>query len=1255
MPRTILSWRRTRARLLVPMAATALLVGAGAATAPATTGPAVDATTGAATSATGSAATGHTYQLTLLTGDVVVLHVAPDGRQAAWAQTNATARAPRFVERDGHVLALPDEAVPYVQDGVVDERLFDLTYLAESGYHDLARTDLPLVVAAPDGPGIRSVPEAPSGTRAERPLASIGALAVSAAKDDVRSVWEDVVAGEVGRVWLNGRVEATLDESVPQIGAPVAWEQGLDGTGSTVAVLDTGWDPAHPDLEGQVAGARNFTEDADPEGQTAVDRQGHGTHVAATVAGTGAASGGIHRGVAPGADLLIGKVLGDDGSGYEDWIIAGMEWAVAQGADVVSMSLGTDWASDGTDPMSLAADRLSAESDALFVIAAGNAGPAEGTVGSPGAATSALTVGAVDKQDRAAAFSSRGPRVGDGAVKPEVVAPGVGIVAARAAGTSLGNLLDEHYTSLNGTSMATPHVAGAAAILAQQHPDWDDEQLKQRLVSSSLPLDDEPVSFRGAGRVDVAAAVGETVTVDQGVVDFGQLAMDAPAVSRTLTYHNPTDRRVTLRISADVTRPGGSGHGRPAMRVRNPVLSIPPGGSASTRVEVSAEASTGGSYSGQIVAQDPRDRDTAVHSVTTFSIERPVHTVTVNATGHDGAAATGPVDLWNIETGESVRRFMRDGTVIAEVPEGDYTVVTAIETEGPDLATDSVVLAAEPELRVDGDLVLAYDGRDGEPLEAVTPRDGADNGFDVIWERRVGELSIRETIAQSWGGTDLYAIESDPVRTGTFEVTTAWLRTQPLLELSLDGEHLPDPRPATPSDPYTGSASLPVADAGTGTAAEFAAVDAQGAVVLVTRRGDSAEATEQLELAAAAGAALVVLVDSGPGPWLPSFWTAPLPAYAVDREVGARLRAALAADPGLELDVTGRSDAEYAYHLVHTEDGLPDGVTYEPDHDQLATVESEYRQVSERQGTREGWIPFTGTTSFGTTLGLQRNGPVRRTEYLSTDGVEWQRFGQPHQEFLNMYWTWSAIEPYAPGSTGEQVWWGPLTAPGMPALTGSEEYGLPAARFRDAIRVSVPQYLYGPSTYGFIQEQMGDTSELVLRRDGVEVGRAAWSEAQFTVPGAAGDFELSLTTTRGPGNFSDLSTRTETTWGFRSARPESSVREVLPLIQLAFGLETGLYNEVPAGTAYPLVIRPTYPAGADGPGGFTATAEVSFDDGVSWRPVPVAPSGDDVLTAQVPASDGGFASVRVSVTDAAGTTVRQEVDRAWRIGTTDPE
>ncbi|MFD1326283.1 S8 family serine peptidase, partial [Micromonospora sonneratiae] len=163
------------------------------------------------------------------------------------------------------------------------------------------------------------------------------------------------------------------------------------------------------------------------------------------------------------------------------------------------------------DPLEQAVNTLTAQTGTLFVIAAGNDG-GEGTVGSPGSADAALTVGAVDRDDELAEFSSRGPRVGDEAIKPDVTAPGVDIVAARASGTEMGEPVGDSYVTSSGTSMATPHVAGAVALLAQQHPTWKADQLKATLVGSAKPNPGLTAFEQGAGRVDVARAITQTVT-----------------------------------------------------------------------------------------------------------------------------------------------------------------------------------------------------------------------------------------------------------------------------------------------------------------------------------------------------------------------------------------------------------------------------------------------------------------------------------------------------------------------------------------------------------------------------------------------------------------------------------------------------------------------------------------------------------------------------------------------------------------------
>src|SRR4051812_21353862 len=404
-----------------------------------------------------------TVAVTLVTGDVVRLSTYADGRQSAAIDRGPISGHKDFqtVQHDGDVFVFPEVAAPYIQSGKLDQRLFNVTQLAAK-----YAGDLPLILEYQTDTSNLKATESllaqpvPNGARKVRNLASAGSVAVKVPGGRASTFWEavdddrpavaaakaaPVLDRKLKRIWLDARATASLDVSVLQIGAPAAWQAGFDGTGMTVAVLDTGIDPTHPDFAGRIAEMKNFSTTAD-----AVDHNGHGTHVASTIAGTGAASGGKYKGVAPGARLLVGKVLGDDGSGADSGIIAGMEWAAAH-ARVVSMSLGGT-ATDGGDPMSEAVDRLSAQYGALFVIAAGNAGPSAGTLASPGTADSALTVGAVDKSDAMAGFSSRGPRLGNRAVKPEITAPGVNIAAAHAAGTFPGQIpADAKYVGMSGT------------------------------------------------------------------------------------------------------------------------------------------------------------------------------------------------------------------------------------------------------------------------------------------------------------------------------------------------------------------------------------------------------------------------------------------------------------------------------------------------------------------------------------------------------------------------------------------------------------------------------------------------------------------------------------------------------------------------------------------------------------------------------------------------------------------------------------
>ena len=363
----------------------------------------------------------------------------------------------------------------------------------------------------------------------------------------------------VKRVVADLSVHALADSAnITVINAPKVWSTlGSRGKGVTVAIIDTGIDYMHPALGGgfgpgfKVIGGWDFVNnDADP-----FDDAGHGTHVAGIVAGQADAINGVSpaiTGVAPEVSLVAYKVLGANGSGNDSNIIAAIERAAdpngdgntVDHVDVANMSLGGSGNPD--DPMSTAVDNATI-AGITFCIAAGNSGnngSAFHTIGSPGTARSAITVGASDLTDHITGFSSRGPNMKNIAIKPDVVAPGLSIISSYP-----GN----RYASLSGTSMASPHVAGAAALLKSLHHDWSPAQIKLALMNNTTLVQDD-IMATGAGRIDAYAAATGNLVVDPPSVSLGLAPIETTNWTATRTLHltNRGSQSVTYNIKSNV-------------------------------------------------------------------------------------------------------------------------------------------------------------------------------------------------------------------------------------------------------------------------------------------------------------------------------------------------------------------------------------------------------------------------------------------------------------------------------------------------------------------------------------------------------------------------------------------------------------------------------------------------------------------------------------------------------------------------------
>jgi subtilisin family serine protease len=658
--------------------------------------------------------------ITLITGDRISVH----GSDVSPLPTPGRAGTAFHVYRAfGHTYVVPLDAAAGVASGRLDRRLFDVTALQQFGYGTTA--DIPLIVTG-----------TVSGVTA-RALPSLTANAVTVTKGQAWAQLKDSAA----TVWLDGKRQVSLDESVPQIGAPTAWQAGFTGKGVTVAVLDTGIDATHPDFAGRIADARDFTSDNSTD-----DTIGHGTHVASTVAGSGAASNGKYRGVAPDATLVVGKVC-QEGGCPDSAIIAGMEWATKEKkAQVVNMSLGGVDTPD-IDPLEEAVNRLTAETGALFVVAAGNEVNGYNQVSSPSTADAALSVGAVDKKDVEAPYSNVGPRLGDGGVKPDIAAPGTDITAARAANSGLPST-DGPYTTASGTSMATPHVTGAAALLLQGNKNWHAADVKSALVSSAQPTAQASIFVEGDGRVDVARAIKQDVVSETASVNFGAQQWphtDDQPVDRTVTYHNAGATSVTLDLATTAA----------TFSLAQKQIVVPAGGDATVTVTSDTRTGPTGTLAGRLVATGG---DVRISTPLTANSEPESYNLTLHQIGRDGApAAITMMSLLGMDALSVEFPSAPSGTITIRKPKGNYILDSLV------LKDNDVAHLTQPLVKLDHDTTITLDARQAQLVQPTVRGVDADVALSDVglgrqFDSPQGRVEFDSGVVQNGIGHDLFTL-----------------------------------------------------------------------------------------------------------------------------------------------------------------------------------------------------------------------------------------------------------------------------------------------------------------------------------------------------------------------------------------------------------------------------------------------------------------------------------------------------------------
>ncbi|UIX30180.1 S8 family peptidase [Streptomyces sp. GQFP] len=1173
--------------------------------------------------------------VTLITGDTVSLTTGADGKNAVDVRRGTGREAATFLssEKNGEVSVLPTDAIPLIQAGRLDPALFNVTQLVKQGYSDARTGATPVIATYSKGSAT------PEGARRTLALPGIDGAALSAKKSS--AFWTDIAPalgteptakaakqlGEgIDKLWLDAQVKASLDVSVPQIGAPEVWQAGYDGKGVKVAVLDTGVDTGHPDLAGKIAESTSFVPD-----QAVQDGHGHGTHVASTIVGSGAASDGRLKGVAPGAELLVGKVLGNDGRGQSSWIIAGMEWAAHSGAKIVSMSLGGT-ATGASDVLSETVDELSASTGALFVVASGNAGPYEQSVGTPGIADSALTVGAVDKSDKLASFSSRGPRLGDFAVKPEITAPGVGIVAARAAGTTMGTPVDADYTAANGTSMATPHVAGAAALVAQAHPDWTGEQLKQSLASTAKTNDVNSVFEQGDGRVDVARAAGQGVFATSAL-SFGKFEDgDTGVVGKDITYTNTTDKAVELTVSSSLAA-AAPGVG---------TVTVPAKGTATVPVSVDPAAQAQGRYTGHVTATaDGIEVTTAVG----FEKAPKTYDLKVSLLARDGKAPTGGSIYTLMELNRAYPDeygFLGSGWTW-QVPAGTYAISTWIPDRDAGGTAVGTSVVSSPEIKVGGDTEVVLDARKAVEIKPKTKQNSEFKGFSTNVHREGPGNGWGLTYSQGFWTDHVYVAPTPEVTIGSLEFSAKFRLYEKELTASVTSPEKTELSSLYYSQTYedfplkiSGDHKVRAVDAGGGTEADFAGLDVKGKVAVV-RIGATDRAQSALDNATKAGAGYLIVYRDKPGFWIEAVDRATtVPLMIATGEEGAKLTSLLKTGKKVTLKLSGTPVSPYVYNVLVAQSGsISADQTYSLDKSNTVKRHARYYGATAGEIGADALYTFRPWQLFGIESSVYTELGTERDEYYYVD-PDTRTWHVVYPNWNTYRGQWSPLRTFTePGTEkGTENWLRQVIRPGT-----SEEYGH-SERTGDKLTMSVAELTDStPGHYGYI-DGTDSTAKGKLYADGQLVGDSTFGGyGIFDVPADKASYRFELDVQR-RAEWAKYSTSTHTEWTFASAHTEAAT--ALPLLTVGIapkGLD--LLNRAERKGELEVALPVANQLGSVQASSLKAW--VSFDDGTSWKEVKV--SGGK---ARFRAAKGAESvSLRVRAADRAGNGIDQTVLRAF--------
>lgn len=608
-----------------------------------------------------------TTEITLVTGDTVVVENQSNGTDY---RLKGDKPALNYETRTG-AYVIPAS----VNTTRFSKELFNVELLRSQNQTDAETNEIPLIVEWRNATSMRRGvrPRSRVDVSRKRLLEMMNGSAVSVSKENASAVYRFLAGSDaVKSVHFNARFQGTAISPRENINAELARQTfNVTGEGVTVAVIDSGVNESHPDIGKDEIEEVNFVQRG-----SAGDVLNHGTPIAGIITGDGTAANGSYAGVAPEANVLDVRVLGRGNNATEDTLIKGIDYAIQQDVDIISMSIGDRaYAIRQSDPFYRQITRA-AENNITVVASVGNVPNDPGNkVMTPGIHKDVITVGSSVNNTRVARSSRRGPTPYGRFVKPDLVAPGTNVRGPSA--------IPGEYVSKDGTSYATPFVSGATALLEERHPQWSNERVKNVVTSTADPLGPQTVYRQGSGNLNVSAALTPGIVVDPATIDFGFVPANS-TVSRSVTVRNlgTETRHVNVSASAVAIRSGKAG----IVSTNRSSLTLAPDESATLKLRVQPTDVSNQPYSGRLRV----GHATAIFGYT------PYRTVTVQKR-ELGQSSLDRISLVQTATGrvfEPDRNFEQipldrfDSQKTFYVPDsGEYTAVSVGRYRGQPIVT----------------------------------------------------------------------------------------------------------------------------------------------------------------------------------------------------------------------------------------------------------------------------------------------------------------------------------------------------------------------------------------------------------------------------------------------------------------------------------------------------------------------------------------------------------------------------------------